>query len=73
MSHFLTDAQEDVGTQKRLGTTDLNSQHLACEVRTRMYEVLTKSGLSFVYKMIREIISVPRVDSGYSHNFWVNS
>ncbi len=35
--------------------------------------ILTKSGLSFMYKMIREIISMPRVDSGYPHNFGVNS
>ncbi len=43
----------------------LNDQPLAYEVRTGMCEVLTKSGLSFMYKMIREIISVPREDSGY--------
>ncbi len=34
-----------------------------------MYEVLTKSGLSFMYKMIREMISMLRPDSGYSHIF----
>ncbi len=38
-----------------------------------MYEVLTKSGLSFVYKMIQEIISMPRADSGYPRNFGINS
>ncbi len=27
-----------------------------------MYAILTKSGLSFVYKMIQEIISIPRAD-----------
>ncbi len=43
----------------------LNGQHLACEVRTAMCEVLTKSGLSFMYKMIQEIISMARIDSGF--------
>ncbi len=38
-----------------------------------MCEVLTKSGHSFMYKIIREIISMPRVDSGYPHKFMVNS
>ncbi len=38
-----------------------------------MCEVLTKSRLSFMYKMIREIISMPRADSGYPRNFMVNS
>ncbi len=38
-----------------------------------MHEVLTKGELPFVYKIIREIISMLRVDSGYSHNFGVNS
>ncbi len=38
-----------------------------------MCEVLTKSGLSFMYKMIREIISMPRADLGNPHNFMVNS
>ncbi len=38
-----------------------------------MCEVLTKSGLSFMYKMIQEIISMPRLHSGYPHNFMVNS
>ncbi len=38
-----------------------------------MYVILTKSGISFIYKMIREIISVPRGDWGYPHNFGVNS
>ncbi len=51
----------------------LNDRHLACKVRTGIYEVLTESGLSFVYKMIQEIISMPRVDSGYPHNFAINS
>ncbi len=37
-----------------------------------MCEVLTMSGLSFMVKMIREIISMPRADSGYLHNFMVN-
>ncbi len=37
-----------------------------------MSEVLTKCRLSFMYKMIQEIISVPRVDWGYLHNFMVN-
>ncbi len=50
----------------------MNGQHLACEV-TRMYVILTRSGLSFMAKMIREIISMPRAVSGYSHNFMVNS
>ncbi len=35
-------------------------------------KILTKSRLSFTYKMIWEIISVPRVDSGYPHNFEVD-
>ncbi len=37
--------------------------------------VLTKSGLSFMYKMIREILLMPRVDSDYPPppNFMVNS
>ncbi len=51
----------------------LNGRHLACEVWTEMYEGLTKSGLSFIDKMIREIISMPRVDSGFLHNYSVNS
>ncbi len=51
----------------------LNGQHLACEMWTGMYAILTKSGLSFIYKMIWEIISMPRADSGYYHNFGVNS
>ncbi len=38
-----------------------------------MYEALTKSGLSFMVKMIQEIISMARADSGYPHNFMVNS
>ncbi len=28
----------------------LNGQHFACEVRTGMYEILTLSGLLFMYK-----------------------
>ncbi len=31
----------------------LNSQHLACEVLTRVYVILTRCELLFVYKMIR--------------------
>ncbi len=38
-----------------------------------MCEVLTKNGLSFVYRMIHEIVSMPTADSGYPHNFLVNS
>ncbi len=41
----------------------LNGQHLVCEVQTEIYEVLTKNGLSFMYKMIHGIISMPRADS----------
>ncbi len=51
----------------------LNDQHLACEVRVGMYEVLTRSGLTFTYKMIQEIISMLRADSVYLHNFGVDS
>ncbi len=51
----------------------LNGQQLAGEVRTGMCKVLTKSRLSFMYKMIREIISMPRADSHYPNNFMVNS
>ncbi len=51
----------------------MNGQHLACEALTRMYVILTRSGLLFIYKMIPEIISKPREDSGYPHNFMVNS
>ncbi len=50
-----------------------NGQHLACEVRAGMCEVLTKSELSFVYKMIREILSMPGADSGYPLNFMISS
>ncbi len=39
----------------------------------RIYVILTRSELLFIYKMIQEIISIPRADSGYSHNFMVNS
>ncbi len=38
-----------------------------------MYVILTRSELLFIYKMIPEIISIPRVDSGYPHNFMVDS
>ncbi len=38
-----------------------------------MCKVLTKSGLSFVYKIIREIISISRADPDYPHHFMVNS
>ncbi len=38
-----------------------------------MYVILTKSGLLFMHKMIREIMSMPRVDSGYHHNFGASS
>ncbi len=38
-----------------------------------MYVILTRSGLLFIYKTIREIISMPRADSCYPHNFMVNS
>ncbi len=55
------------------GRQYLNGQHLACEVWTGMYAILTKRGLSFVYKVIQEIISMPRADSGYPHNFEVSS
>ncbi len=50
-----------------------NGQHLACEVLTRMYVNLTRSELLFIYKMVPEIISIPRADSGYPHNFMVDS
>ncbi len=51
----------------------LNGQHLACEVLTTVYVILTRSEFLFVYKMIPEIISVSRADSGYPHNFMVDS
>ncbi len=38
-----------------------------------MYVILTRSGLLFMAKMIQEIISMLRADSGYPHNFMVNS
>ncbi len=38
----------------------------------RMYVILTRSGLLFIYKMIQEIILMPRADPGYPHNFMVN-
>ncbi len=47
-----------------------NDQHLAYEMRTGMSEVLTKSGLSFMVKMIREIISMPTADSCYPIILW---
>ncbi len=50
-----------------------NGQHLACEVPTTMCVILTRSRLLFIYKIIREILSTPRADSGYPHNFIVNS
>ncbi len=50
-----------------------NGQHLACEVMTGICEVLTESRLSIMYKMIREILSMPRADSGYPYNFMINS
>ncbi len=43
----------------------LNGQHLACKVLNRMYVILNKSRLLFIYKMIQEISSMPRADSGY--------
>ncbi len=42
-------------------------------VLTRMYVILTRNELLFIYKMIREIISLPRADSGYPYNFTVKS
>ncbi len=47
-----------------------NGQHLSCEVGTGMCEVLTKSGLSLIYKMIHEIFSMPRADSGSPVILW---
>ncbi len=38
-----------------------------------MYVILTRSGLLFICKMIQEIISMPRADLGYPHNFRVKS
>ncbi len=61
---FLLSSLESVDRQY------LNGQYLACELQTGMYAILTKSGLSFMYKMIQEIISMSRVNSGYPHNFW---
>ncbi len=43
----------------------LNDQHLAWEVLTRMHMILTRSWLLFIYKMIQEIISMPRADWSY--------
>ncbi len=51
----------------------LNSQRLPCEVLTRMYVILTRSELLFIYKMIREIILISRADSGYPYNCMVIS
>ncbi len=50
----------------------MNGQHLACEVLTRMCVILTRSELLFIYKMVQEIISIRRADSGYPHNFIVD-
>ncbi len=58
---------------ERADHQNLNGQRIACEVRMGMCEVLTKSGLSFMIKMIWEIISLPRADLSYPHNFMVNS
>ncbi len=57
-------------TANKGGPQYLNAQHLACEVLTRMYVILTRSELLFMYKMVQEIISMPRADSGYPHNFY---
>ncbi len=38
-----------------------------------MYVILTRSELLVIYKMVRDIISIPKADSGYPHNFMVNS
>ncbi len=38
-----------------------------------MHVILTRSEFLFIYKMVREIISTPRADSGYPHNFMVDS
>ncbi len=43
---------------------------MACEVLTTMYMILTSSGLLFMAKMIQEIISMPRADSGYPIILW---
>ncbi len=51
----------------------MNGQHLACEVLTRMYVILTRSEFLFMYKMVQEIIPIPRADSGYPDNFTVDS
>ncbi len=51
----------------------LNGQNLAGEVLTRIYVTLTRSGLLFIYKIIQEIISMPRADYGYPHNFMVKT
>ncbi len=51
----------------------MNGQHLACEVLTRMCVILTRRGLLFLHKMIQEIISMLRADSGCPHNFMVDS
>ncbi len=47
-------------------------QHLAREVLTRVYMILTRSGLLFIFKTVREITSIPRADLGYPHNFRVD-
>ncbi len=38
-----------------------------------MCVIFTRSELLFIYKMVLEIIFIPRVDSGYPHNFMVDS
>ncbi len=49
----------------------LNGQHLTCEVLIRVRAILTRRGILFIYKRIQVIISMPRADSGYTHNFMV--
>ncbi len=55
------------------GPSIFKCQHLACKVQNGMCDVLIKSVLLFVVKMIWEIISMPRADSGSPRNFMVNS
>ncbi len=38
-----------------------------------MYVILTRVELLFIYKIIQEIISMPKTDPDYPHNFMVNS
>ncbi len=59
--------------RKLPSTQYLNGQHFACEVGIGIYEVLITSGLLFMHKMIQEIISMPKADSGDPQNFMVNS